>query len=291
MKVEAKSPALAGLLFLAVLCGAALAQGDAKRGEYIAKAGGCVGCHTEAREKAVPYAGGRALKTPFGTFYGPNITPHPSAGLGRWREEEFVRALRLGVRPDGAHYFPAFPYASFTRISDADLRDLWAYLRSLPPSARANQPHDLRFPYGWRFLAVFWKWLFFTPGAFMPEPGRSAIVNRGSYLINALGHCGECHTPRNFLGGLKRDRHLGGAAKGEGPEGKGVPNLTPVNLKKWSDNDLRDFFQTGLSPDGDVVGDTMGEVIRNTTSQLTAQDLAATIAYLRSLPTIADPKE
>jgi len=279
-------------LFWAALCsGAALAQGDAKRGEYVAKAGGCLGCHTEAREKAVPYAGGRALKTPFGTFYGPNITPHPSAGLGRWREEDFARALREGLRPDGAHYFPAFPYPSFTRISDADVRDLWAYLRSLPPSARANQPHDLRFLYRWRFLVGFWKWLFFTPGAFSPEPGRSTAVNRGGYLTNALGHCGECHTPRNFLGGPKRDRHLAGTAKGEGPEGKAVPNLTPANLKKWSDKDLADFLQTGLGPDGDVVGDTMGEVIKNTTGQLTAQDLAAVIAYLRSLPAIADAKE
>lgn len=288
----ARGPALAGLLFLAALCsGASLAQGDAKRGEYVARAGGCLGCHTEAREKAVPFAGGRALKTPFGTFYGPNITPHPSAGLGRWREEDFVRALREGVRPDGAHYFPAFPYPSFTRITDADLRDLWAYLRSLPPSARANQPHELRFLYRWRFLVRFWKWLFFTPGAFAPDPGRSAIVNRGSYLTNALGHCGECHTPRNFLGGPKLERHLAGAAKGEGPEGKGVPNLTPTNLKKWSDSDLRDFLQTGISSDGDVVGDTMGEVITNTTGQLSAQDLSAMIAYLRSLPAIADPKE
>jgi mono/diheme cytochrome c family protein len=287
----APSPALAGLLFCAMLSGAALAQGDAKRGEYVAKAGGCLGCHTEAQEKAVPFAGGRALKTPFGTFYGPNITPHPSAGLGRWREEDFVRALREGVRPDGAHYFPAFPYPSFTRITDADLRDLWAYLRSLPPSARANQPHDLGFLYRWRFLVRFWKWLFFTPGAFAPDPGRSAIVNRGSYLTNALGHCGECHTPRNFLGGPKGDRHLAGAAKGEGPEGKGVPNLTPTNLKKWGDKDLQDFLQTGIGPDGDVVGDTMGEVITNTTSKLTAPDLAAMIAYLRSLPAIADPKE
>jgi mono/diheme cytochrome c family protein len=288
----ALSPALAGLLFWAALSSAAAqAQGDAKRGEYVARAGGCLGCHTEAREKAVPYAGGRALKTPFGTFYGPNITPHPSAGLGRWREEDFIRALREGVRPDGAHYFPAFPYPSFTRITDADLRDLWAYLRSLPPSARASQPHELRFLYRWRFLVGFWKWLFFTPGAFVQDSGRSAVLNRGDYLTNALGHCGECHTPRNFLGGSKRDRHLAGTAKGEGPEGKGVPNLTPTNLKKWGDKDLQEFLQTGIAPDGDVVGDTMGEVITNTTSKLTAPDLAAVIAYLRSLPAIADPKE
>ena len=278
------------MLSAALFCGTALAQGDAKRGAYLAKAAGCLGCHTEAKDRAVPFAGGRALKTPFGTFYGPNITPHPGAGLGRWSEADFIRALRMGLRPDGAHYFPAFPYPSFTRIADADLRDLWAYLRSLPPSARANQAHDLRFPFGWRFLVLGWKWLFFTPGP-PPVPGRSAAVNRGEYLVNALGHCGECHTPRNFLGGAKRGRYLAGAAKGQGPEGKGVPNLTPTNLKKWGDNDLRDFLQTGIGPDGDVVGDTMGEVIKNTTSQLTAQDLAAVIGYLRSLPAIVDEPE
>jgi mono/diheme cytochrome c family protein len=273
-------------VLLAAVQGGALAQGDAKRGAYLAKAAGCVGCHTEAKKDATPFAGGRALKTPFGVFYGPNITPHPSAGLGRWSEADFVRAVRLGLRPDGAHYFPAFPYPSFTRITDADLRDLWAFLRTLPPSARANQDHDLRFPFGWRFLVTFWKWLFFSPGPFAADPARPPLLQRGAYLVEALGHCGECHTARNFLGGPKRDRALAGAAKG--PEGDRIPNLTPARLKKWSDGDLKGFFQTGLMPDGDVVAETMGEVIRNTTAELTAPDLAAVIAYLRALPAIAD---
>src|SRR6186713_937578 len=137
-----RSPAIAGLFFL-LWTSLAIAQGDAKRGEYLSKAGGCVGCHTEARKEAQPYAGGRALKTPFGTFFGPNITPHPQAGIGKWSEADFIRAMREGRRPDGAHYFPAFPYPSFTRISDADLRDLWAYLRSLPQSNRPSEEHDL----------------------------------------------------------------------------------------------------------------------------------------------------
>ncbi len=279
--------ALAFLLaaLFAVASGAA-AQGDAKRGAYLAKAAGCVGCHTEAKEGATPYAGGRALKTPFGTFYGPNITPHPSAGIGRWSEADFARALRQGVRPDGAHYFPAFPYPSFTLITDADVRDLWAFLRTLPPSARANREHDLRFPFGWRFLVAVWKWLFFTPGPFVPDPANSTIVNRGAYLVEALGHCGECHTARNFLGGLRRDRTLGGAAKG--PAGDRVPNLTPTTLKKWSDGELADFLKTGFTPDGDVVAETMGEVIRNTTAELLPSDLAALIAYLRALPPVPD---
>jgi mono/diheme cytochrome c family protein len=275
-------------LLLAAANGNAAAQGDAKRGEYLAKAGGCVGCHTEEKKDAVSFAGGRVLKTPFGTFFGPNITPHPQAGIGRWTEADFVRAMRLGDRPDGKNYFPAFPYPSFTKTTDADLRDLWAFLRTLPPSARANQEHDLRFPFGWRFLVTFWKWFFFTPGPFTNLPGLSEVANRGAYLVQALGHCGECHTPRNFLGGPKTSRFLAG---GKGPDDKEVANLTPEGLKKQSDKDLQDILTTGIFPDGDVPDETMGEVIRNTTSQLTPADLNAVIAYLRTLPPLPSEKK
>ena len=263
----------------------AAAQGDAKRGEYLVKAGGCMACHTEEKKDAVPYAGGRALKTPFGTFYGPNITPHLQAGIGRWTEADFINAMRHGRRPDGANYFPAFPYPSFTKVVDSDLRDIWAWLRTLPPNTRANQRHDLRFPFGFRFAVTFWKWLYFTPGTFASAPGATPAVNRGAYLVQALGHCGECHTPRSFLGGPKRDRLLAG---GKTPEGKDVSNLTPASLKKWSDKELADFLVTGSTPDGDVPAEAMGEVITNTTSQLTPQDLAALMAYLRTLPPVAD---
>lgn len=273
------------VLLLLALVETAFAQGDAKRGLYLAKAGGCIGCHTDDKTDAVPFAGGRALKTPFGTFYGPNITPDPVAGIGRWTKADFIRAMRQGKRPDGANYFPAFPYPSFTRIADTDLRDLWAYLRTLSPSKRANQEHELRFPFGWRFLVTVWKWLFFAPGPFAPDPKSTQTLNRGAYLVQALGHCGECHTPRNFLGGPRRDRFLAG---GKGPEGKGIPNLTPAKLKKLSDAELKDFLASGTTPDGDVPAEAMGEVIRNTTSQLSAEDLAALIAYLRALAPVAD---
>jgi mono/diheme cytochrome c family protein len=272
---------LSGVLLLAAFAGNTLAQGDAKRGQYLAKAGGCIGCHTEEKQGAVPFAGGRALKTPFGTFYGPNITPDQKAGIGRWSEADFLKAMRLGMRPDGAHYFPAFPYPSFTKIVDPDLKDLWTYLRSLPPSARPSEPHNLRFPFGFRFLLWGWKWLFFKPGPFAPEPSRSPSLNRGAYLVDALGHCGECHTPRNFLGGPKKGRYLAG---GKLPDAGYAPNLTPTRLKKLGDKDLKDFLQSGQTPDGDVVAETMGEVIRNTTSQLTSPDLDALIADLRSRP-------
>jgi len=279
---------LAGLFILALAWSApGLAQGDAKRGEYLANTAGCLGCHTDNKKDAVPYAGGRALNTPFGTFYGPNISPHPQAGLGRWSEADFIRALREGRRPDGANYYPAFPYPSFTRIADADLRDLWAYLRTLPPSARPSQPHDLGFFFRWRLLLWPWKWLFFTPGAFQPDASATAVMNRGAYLVQALGHCGECHTPRNFLGGAKQSRFLAGAKFGEGV----TPNLTPTRLKKWGDKDLADFLASGLTPDGDVVGEAMSEVITNTTGKLTPPDLAALIAYLRSVPPLpVEPK-
>jgi len=287
MKTHTRWSQRAGIL--ALLFGAAMtsayAQGDAKRGEYLVKAGGCLGCHTEDKKDAVPFAGGRALKTPFGTFFGPNITPHPQAGIGRWTEANFMRAMRHGERPDGANYFPAFPYPSFTLIADSDVRDLWAYLRSLPPSAQASKAHDLKFPFGFRFAVTIWKWLFFTPGPFANVPGASAVVNRGAYLVRALGHCGECHTPRNFLGGPKTSRTLAG---GKGPEGKDVPNLTPTRLKKWRDVDFKEFLVNGVNSDGDVPAEAMGEVIRNTTSQLTPEDLAALVAYLRSLPPLPE---
>ena len=258
---------------------------DVSRGAYLVKAGGCLGCHTAETKDALPFAGGRALKTPFGTFYGPNITPHPQAGIGQWTEADFIRAMRHGERPDGGNYFPAFPYPSFTKISDPDLRDLWAYLRTLAPSSRPNQSHDLRFPFGFRLPVKLWKWLYFTPGVFSPNPQATASVNRGAYLAQALGHCGECHTPRNFMGGPKLDRALAG---GKGPEGKNVANLTPTGLKKWDDKDLQEFLLSGLSPDGDVTAEAMGEVVTNTTSKLTPSDLDALIAYLRSLAPLSN---
>ena len=285
MPIRLRPVLQAGLIAVLLGPGGAMAQGDPKRGEYLAKAAGCVGCHTEEKQGAVPFAGGRALKTPFGTFYGPNITPHPEAGIGRWTEADFIRAVREGLRPDGAHYFPAFPYPSYTKISEADLRDLWAYLRALPPNPRASQPHDLGFPYGFRPLVAGWKWMFFKPGPYAGDPKLSPALNRGAYLAQALGHCGECHTPRNALGGPKSDRHLAG---GKGPDGKNVPNLTPTRLKKWDDTELKNFLVAGLTPDGDVPAEAMGEVIQNTTSQLTPADLAALMAYLRSLPPLPE---
>ena len=282
MEKRLKIPVL--VLAFALLTGNAVAQ-DPMRGQYVAQLGGCVNCHTEDKKGAAPFAGGRALKTPFGTFYGPNITPHPQAGIGRWSEADFIQAMRQGQRPDGAHYYPAFPYPSFTKIFDSDLKDLWSYLQTLPPSVRPSQEHELRFPFGFRILNLFWKWLFFTPGSFVNDQSKSQLINRGAYVVQALGHCSECHTARNFLGAPKMARYLAG---GKGPDGKDLPNLTPTNLKSWNDAELMEFLRTGLTPDNDSANATMGEVIENVTSKMTPGDMDGVIAYLRSLPPIAD---
>jgi len=272
-------------MFFASPIGAALAQGDPQRGAYLAKAGGCLACHTAEAKGSTEFAGGHPLKTPFGTFYGPNITPDSKAGIGSWSEADFIRAMRHGRRPDGANYYPAFPYPSYTKIADNDLKDLFAYLRSLPPSAQPSKPHELHLPFRFRFVLWFWKFLFFKPGPLLDDANQTPAINRGAYLVQALGHCGECHTPRNVLGGPIKDRLFAG---GRGPENKRVPNLTPTRLKSWSDADLRGFLQTGDTPDGDSANETMAEVIQNTTSKLTPDDLAAMVAYLRALPPLAE---
>ena len=254
------------------------------RGKYVFDAAGCAGCHTDTKNKGRLLAGGRALKTPFGVFYSPNITPHAEHGIGAWSDEDFLRALRHGVAPDGSHYFPVFPYTSYTGIADADLGDLKAYIFSLPAVARPNQPHEAGPPFGWRFLVPFWKWLNFTPGPFAPDPGRDEAWNRGAYLVEALGHCGECHTPRDTLGAAIPDMKLAGTPSG--PEGGVVPNITPdekTGIGGWSASDLISLFKMGMKPDFDFVGGAMGEVVANSTSRLGDTDLAAVIAYLRSL--------
>jgi mono/diheme cytochrome c family protein len=282
---------LAAALILWGVSGAAFAQQPdadaAKRGEYLFNAGGCLGCHTDSKNNGARLAGGRALGTPFGTFYGPNITPDMQYGIGRWTEAEFIRAMRRGERPDGANLFPVFPYTSFTKITDADLKDLWAYLRTVTPVAEPNRPHEVRFPFSVRASLTVWKWLNFASGAFQPNPAQSAEINRGAYIVQALAHCGECHTPRNAMGGLETSRALAGTP--DGPEGERVPNITPhpdTGIGKWSAGDVADLLKEGMAPDGDFVGGSMGEVVRNTTGKLSGDDLKAVVAYLKAVPAI-----
>lgn len=277
---------IAVVLLLGMIGGAAAqtASTPVERGRYIFSVAGCQGCHTDPNSADQIGAGGRALRTPFGTFYGPNVTPHPERGIGRWSEADFIRAFREGVRPDGSHYFPVFPYASFTRMTDADLRDLRAFVATLPASDRPSRPHDVSFPFNVRFLQFFWKLLFFTRGPFQPDPARSASLNRGAYLAEAMAHCQECHTPRNFLGGLRSSMAYAGT--NDGPEGRRVPNITPhaeTGAGRYSAGELADLLRDGLTPDGDSLGGEMGEVVANSTGKMTAEDLRGLVEYLRSL--------
>jgi mono/diheme cytochrome c family protein len=264
---------------------------EASQGAYLANAAGCEDCHTDRGRGGQPYAGGRALATPFGTFYSPNITPDPETGIGRWSDEQFLRALRDGVRPDGANYFPVFPYPSFTKIADADARAIKAYLFSLLAVRQANRAHDISFPISWRFLQNGWKLLFFSPSPFRPAPERSETHNRGAYLVTALAHCGECHTPRNWFGAMEPDRFLAGNP--DGPDGKSVPNITPdpeTGIGNWSEEDITTLLKTGQTPEFDFVGGAMGEVVRNT-SRLDDSDRRAIAVYLKSLPPIHSQKK
>ncbi len=257
---------------------------DPERGKYLLAAGGCVACHTDKKNKGPALAGGRALKTPFGTFFSPNITPDKATGIGKWSDADFVRALRHGVRPDGSHYFPSFPYPSYTAMTDEDMLDLKAYLFTLAPLAKANKTHDLSPPFGWRPLVWFLKALYFTPGAYRPDPAKAEQWNRGAYLVRALGHCGECHTPRDVFGGRKRDMELAGTTAG--PEGGIIPNITPdaeTGIGRWSDRDILSLLELGALPDADFVGGQMGEVVHEVTGKLTDADRRAIVVYLKSL--------
>jgi mono/diheme cytochrome c family protein len=230
-------------------------------------------------------AGGRALKTPFGTFYSPNITPDRETGIGGWTDEDFIRAMREGKSPNGTSYFPVFPYTSFTHLADGDLRDLKAYLDAQPPVPQRNKPHDVSPPFGWRFLLPVWQALFLDKGGLPDEPGRDEQWKRGRYLVQAAGHCGECHSPRNFMGAVDHARMLAGSPTG--PEGKAVPNITSdpeKGIGKWSAGEVAFLLEIGMQPDGDFVGGGMNEVVENSTSKLTPEDRAAIAAYLRTVP-------
>lgn len=270
---------------LSVAAPAVAEDAAARRGEYIFRASGCLGCHTDFKNKKPALAGGRAIETPFGTFYGPNITSDVIFGLGDWSEKDFIRALREGIAPDGSRYFPVFPYTSFNGMSDRDLGDLWAYIRTVPPIGLPNRAHEIDFPFGWRTLQRFWRWLYFTPRRFRPDPQQTKTWNRGAYLVRVLGHCGECHTERGLLGGLDQDQAMAGAQ--DGPEGSAAPNITPdreTGIGEWSEDDIVFLFKTGVTPEGDVVGALMAEVVEHGTRHLRDEDLNAMAEYLLSMP-------
>ncbi|MDH4151608.1 MAG: cytochrome c [Betaproteobacteria bacterium] len=269
---------------------AASASGNAARGEYMVRLGGCHSCHTESRNNSEPLAGGVALTTPFGTFHVPNITPDAETGIGRWSDGDFIRAMTEGISPDGRHYYPAFPYTSYTRMTRQDLMDLKAYLNTLKPVRRKTPPHELRFPYNLRAALGIWKFLFFRKGDYTPDAIKSSSWNRGAYIVTGPAHCGECHTRRNFLGATVKNDALAGTRKG--PDGGRIPNITPhpkEGIGLWSARDIASFLKTGVPPFGEDVGDPMDKVITNSTSKWTDEDLQAVTEYLRSLPASTTP--
>ncbi len=261
---------------------------DAARGKDVFYQGGCASCHaTLNQDNKLLLGGGLAIPSPFGTFHAPNISPNPVDGIGRWSEANFVTAMQKGVAPDGAHYFPAFPYPSYQRMSVADIRDLFAFIKTLPQAAGKAPDHELPFPFNVRRNVGVWKFLFLDGKPFEPDPKQSAQWNRGAYLVNGAGHCAECHTPRNFLGGMKSSQRFAG---GPNPEGEGfVPNITQARLSAWSEKDFEEFLKTGTLPDFDSTGGAMARVIRNT-SQLSDADRAAMAVYLKSLAPVEGPK-
>jgi mono/diheme cytochrome c family protein len=250
-------------------------------------AGGCTSCHAiPGQDDKTRLGGGLGLKSPFGTFYAPNISPHPSSGIGAWNEAQFVTAMVKGTSPAGTHYFPAFPYGSYQRMNYADVRDLFAYLKTMPAVDQKSREHDVPFPFNVRRLLGGWKLLFLDGQPFKPDPAQSAEWNRGAYLVNGPGHCAECHSPRNLMGGIISGQRFAG---GPNPEGEGwVPNMTQARLKDWSVSDIEYLLETGDLPDGDSVGGVMVAVIRNT-SQLPAADRKAMAVYIKSLPAVEGP--
>ncbi|XUM22092.1 c-type cytochrome [Bradyrhizobium oligotrophicum S58] len=260
---------------------------DLANGQEMFNIGGCASCHAVPNQPdRLKLGGGLPLTSPFGTFYAPNISPDPTDGIGRWSEAEFVNAVVRGVSPGGSHYYPAFPYPSYAAAKIDDVRDLFAYMKTLPPVAGASRAHDMPFPFNIRRTVGVWKLLFFDDKPFVANAARPAEWNRGAYLVNTFGHCAECHSPRNALGGIVSAQRLAG---GPDPEGQGfVPNITQKGLSDWSESDISYFLETGQLPDGDSAGGSMARVIRNT-SQLTPEDRKAMAVYLKSLPPVEGP--
>jgi mono/diheme cytochrome c family protein len=256
-------------------------------GQIIFNAGGCSSCHAmPGQPDRLKLGGGLALPSPFGTFYVPNISPDPTDGIGRWTEAQFVNAVAQGVSPSGTHYFPAFPYTTYAHAKRDDISDLFAYLKTLAPVSGKVRDHDVPFPFNIRRNIGIWKLLFMDDKPFVPDTTRSAQWNRGAYLVNSLGHCTECHSPRNFLGGIVAAQRFAG---GPDPDGKDwVPNITQKGLSDWSEKDIAYFLESGQTPDGDSAGGSMVSVIRNI-SQLSEADRAAIANYVKSLPPVDGP--
>lgn len=259
------------VLLFAVVSSALAAEADIEKGRYIFQLANCYACHTDLENEGMPLAGGRALETEFGIFFSPNITPDKETGIGNWSDQQFILALTEGTAPDGRHYYPSFPYLSYRGMNKNDILALKAYLFSQPAVRQVNKPHQLKWYLSQISLSV---WNFFNELLTAPLTENRS---RGSYLVNTLGHCNECHTPRNFIGMLQMNRRLGGNRELSAPEI--LP--TKSGIGNWSNEQLTDLFQYGELPDGDYVADHMAEVVDYSTSKWNNEDLQAVIKYLR----------
>jgi mono/diheme cytochrome c family protein len=258
-----------------------------KRGEYLARAGDCIACHTAPEGRT--FAGGRAMPTPFGTLFSSNITPDRETGIGKWSADDFYITMHRGRFPDGGLIYPAMPFASYTKVTREDSDAIFAYLKSIPPVNQKNREHDLRFPYNNRQLILGWRTLYFTEGEYRPDSSKSAEWNRGAYLVEGLGHCSMCHSPINVLGGTSQsDAFKGGLIPMQNWYAPSLTSNREAGLGDWSIKDITDLLKTGVSARGVVYG-PMAEVVHNSLQYLTDEDTKAMAVYLKSIAEPASP--
>ncbi len=252
------------------------------RGEYLARAGDCVACHSEPNGR--PFAGGRAMPTPFGSLFVPNITPDDDTGIGLWTADDFYRMLHTGVSRDGTLLYPAMPFASYTKVTRADSDAMFGYLQSVTPVRQKNHPHELTFPFNNRDLLIGWRTLYFKEGEFQPDPNESAQWNRGAYLVQGLGHCAMCHTAINALGGSSESKAFeGGMIPNQNWYAPSLTSNREAGLGDWAIKDIADLLQVGASHRGTTYG-PMAEVVYNSLQYVTDDDATAMAVYLKALP-------
>jgi mono/diheme cytochrome c family protein len=277
-------PLFALALLLGFSC-LAMAQADnhalVAKGQYLARAGDCVACHTNPGDAL--FAGGRPMATPFGTLYSTNITPDPATGIGSWTADDFYGTMHRGRFPDGGLLYPAMPFGSYTKVTRADSDAIFAYLRSIPPVHQSNRPNDLRFPFNNRQLILGWRTLFFREGEYRPDPTKSDAWNRGAYLVEGLGHCAMCHSPINALGGSSQSQAFeGGLIPLQNWYAPSLTSNKEAGLGEWSIEEITDLLRKGVSRRGAVYG-PMSEVVFNSLQYLNDADVRAMAVYLKSL--------
>lgn len=254
--------------------------GDPIRGQYVLRVSGCIACHTRIKSEGPLLAGGEPIISPFGAFYPPNITPHPEAGIGHWTLADFVKSMTQGEGPNGKHYYPAYPFDNYTRMTSQDLADLWAALREVPQVAQKAPDHEVGFPLNIRLVMLAWKNMFLDTTPFVPNPEKSDIWNRGAYLVNGPAHCSACHTPRTLLGNRLDSKHLTGTR--QALDGQSVPAIDTGSLRAlgYDEAVMIDVLTGGFTPAFDIPGGTMAEVITESTRHWSRSDLDAVAVYL-----------